>query len=69
MATHLNGHEVHVLLILLNSFGMGISPVLHFSGSGILLDIEGTTSSVRFVYDLLARGWENLHHGDYRIVP
>lgn len=27
--------------------------MLHFSGRGILLDIEGTTSSVRFVYDLL----------------
>ena len=26
---------------------------MRFSGKGILLDIEGTTSSVRFVYDVM----------------
>jgi enolase-phosphatase E1 len=26
---------------------------MHFSGRGILLDIEGTTSSIRFVYDVM----------------
>src|SRR5258708_34194321 len=26
---------------------------MHFSGRGILLDIEGTTSSVSFVYDVM----------------
>ena len=26
---------------------------MHFTGHGILLDIEGTTSSIRFVYDVM----------------
>lgn len=33
------------------------------------LKFESAEELDRFVYDLLARGWENLHPDDYRIVP
>jgi len=49
--------------------------VIHFSGKGILLDIEGTTSSVHFVYDEMfpfakreIPGYVESHWGEEELV-
>lgn len=49
--------------------------MIEFAGRGILLDIEGTTSSVRFVYDVMfpfirreLEAYLSLHWGDSELV-
>ena len=37
----------------IRAIGTGERIVILFDGQGILLDIEGTTSSISFVYDVL----------------
>ena len=44
--------------------------LLALDAAGIgTLKFESADELDRFVHDLLSRGWVNLHHGDYRIIP